>query len=82
MTGPAGETHVYRKRYLAFRIRELYRNGPDEAIRRLLGGDEVEQFWNGLRYTSLLSTQDSRMLAEYRRRRPNDCSSPSRATES
>jgi septal ring factor EnvC (AmiA/AmiB activator) len=56
-----------RKRYLAFRIRELYRNGPDEAIRRLLGGDEVEQFWNGLRYTSLLSTQDSRMLAEYRR---------------
>ena len=56
-----------RKRYLAFRIRELYRSGPDDAIRRLLGGDEVEQFWNGLRYTSLLSTQDSRMLAEYRR---------------
>jgi septal ring factor EnvC (AmiA/AmiB activator) len=55
-----------RKRYLAFRIRELYRSGPDQAIRRLLGGDEVEQFWNGVRYTSLLSTRDKRMLADYR----------------
>ena len=55
-----------RRRYLAFRLREVYRAGPDRAVRRLIGGDEVDGFWSGLRYAAFLSERDARVLRSFR----------------
>jgi len=55
-----------RRRYLEFRLRELYKAGPDQVLRRLVGGDRAEQYWGGLRYASFLSERDARVLGRYR----------------
>jgi len=55
-----------RQDYLAFRLRELYRAGPHQALRRLIAGAEVEKYWAGLRYAAFLSDRDGRMLHEFR----------------
>lgn len=55
-----------RRSYLAFRLREIYKGGRHEALRRLVGGGEVEAYWAGLRYASFLSQRDSRVLGAYR----------------
>lgn len=55
-----------RRRYLAFRLREIYKAGRNEELRRLVGGGEVEAYWSGLRYASFLSQRDSRVLQAYR----------------
>lgn len=55
-----------RKRYLRFRLREIYKSGPEDSIRAMIGGDRVEAYWAGLRYASFLSERDGRILAEFR----------------
>ncbi len=55
-----------RHRYLAFRLRELYRAGPDRTLRQFVGGSEARRYFSGLRYTSFLSERDGRVLAEFR----------------
>ena len=56
-----------RRRYLAFRLREMYKRGPGAALRRLLGGDEAQSFLGGLRYATYLSERDRDTLASFRR---------------
>lgn len=55
-----------RRAYLAFRLREIYKEGPEQAVRRFIGGAEVEEFWSGLRYATYLSERDGQILDEYR----------------
>jgi len=55
-----------RSVYLAFRLREIYKEGPEQALRRFIGGAEVERFWRGLRYANYLSERDGQVLEEYR----------------
>jgi len=55
-----------RRAYLSFRLREIYKEGSDQALRRFIGGAEVESYWRGLRYAAYLSERDGQVLAEYR----------------
>ena len=55
-----------RRGYLAFRLREIYKAGPDQALRRLIGDDAIERYWEGVRYASYLSDRDARVLRAYR----------------
>lgn len=58
-----------RARYLRFRLRQLYREGPTRAARIAVGGDDVESYLGSLRYASWLGARDARLLAEFRRDR-------------
>jgi septal ring factor EnvC (AmiA/AmiB activator) len=55
-----------RGRYLAFRLREIYKEGPERTLRQFIGGAGVERYWSGLRYATYLSERDGRVLREYR----------------
>ncbi len=55
-----------RLRYLAFRLREIYKAGPEPGLRRLIAGDDVENYWKGLTYASFLSVRDAEIVADYR----------------
>lgn len=59
------EVQAERSRYLAFRLREIYKEGPRQALRTLVGGGS-EGPWSGLRYASLLSERDGKMLSAFR----------------
>jgi septal ring factor EnvC (AmiA/AmiB activator) len=54
-----------RRSYLTFRLREIYKEGPEQALKRLVGGSEVEEYWAGLRYAAYLSERDARVIKEY-----------------
>jgi septal ring factor EnvC (AmiA/AmiB activator) len=56
-----------RKGYLSFRLREVYKQGPDRALRRSVSGGDVESFLGGLRYAAFLSARDARILRQYRK---------------
>ena len=53
-----------RAGYLSFRLREIYKDGPYQALRRILagGGDPLA----ARRYAAHLSARDARVLAEHR----------------
>jgi septal ring factor EnvC (AmiA/AmiB activator) len=55
-----------RRRYLSFRLREIYKGGSDQLLRRLLTGDELETYFEGLGYASYLSERDALVLDDYR----------------
>lgn len=55
-----------RRAYLAFRLREMYKQGPAHGLRRALSGGDVESFLGGLRYAAFLSARDARTLEMYR----------------
>ena len=55
-----------RRDYLAFRLREIYKAGPDPTLRRLLAGDALDGYWKGLGYAAYLSERDSEVLRAYR----------------
>jgi septal ring factor EnvC (AmiA/AmiB activator) len=61
-----GNSQDQRRRYLGFRLREVYKDGPEQLLRPLLGGEEAEGFWDGLRYAVYLNDRDARVLREYR----------------
>lgn len=54
-----------RKQYLSFRLREMYKRGSGQTLRRLVGGEESEGYFRGLEYASFLSARDGRILAAY-----------------
>jgi septal ring factor EnvC (AmiA/AmiB activator) len=55
-----------RRGYLAFRLREMYKAGPERELRKLVGGETVESYWSGLRYAAYLNERDARVLRAYR----------------
>jgi septal ring factor EnvC (AmiA/AmiB activator) len=55
-----------RKDYLAFRLREIYKSGPEQELRRFVGGAGIERYWEGVRYAAYLSERDARVLRAYR----------------
>jgi len=55
-----------RRLYLAFRLREIYKEGPEQALKRVIGGAEVEEYWAALRYAAYLSERDARVIGDYR----------------
>ncbi|HXV75363.1 MAG TPA: peptidoglycan DD-metalloendopeptidase family protein [Candidatus Polarisedimenticolaceae bacterium] len=55
-----------RRGYLAFRLREIYKQGPDRTLRRAVGDVQLESYLAGLRYAAFLSSRDARVLADYR----------------
>lgn len=56
-----------RRRYLSFRVREMYKQGPALTVRRVVAGDEdVRSFLAGLRYAEYLGERDTRLLEEFR----------------
>jgi septal ring factor EnvC (AmiA/AmiB activator) len=55
-----------RRHYLAFRLREIYKQGPQQTLRRVVGGRELDTYLEGLRYAAFLSERDSRVLDAYR----------------
>ncbi len=54
-----------RQRYLAFRLREMYKGGSRQSLRRWLGEQNREAYWAGLRYAAFLSARDNDVLARY-----------------
>jgi septal ring factor EnvC (AmiA/AmiB activator) len=55
-----------RRTYLAFRLREIYKQGPQQTLRRVVGGEELDSYLDGMRYAAFLSERDSRVLSAYR----------------
>lgn len=55
-----------RRHYLAFRLREIYKQGQQQTLRRVVGGEELDTYLEGLRYAAFLSERDSRVLEAYR----------------
>jgi murein hydrolase activator len=53
-----------RASYLSFRLREIYKDGPYQALRRVLGG--ADDPLAAQRYAAHLSSRDARVLAEHR----------------
>ena len=64
--GVLADEQQERRRYLAFRLREIYKEGRERALRQFVGGESVERQWSGLNYASYLSERDGRVLREYR----------------
>lgn len=54
------------RRYLEFRLREIYKTGAHEELRRLVEGGSSSDYWKGVRYASLLSERDQARIAAYR----------------
>jgi septal ring factor EnvC (AmiA/AmiB activator) len=54
-----------RREYLTFRLREIYKEGPEQLLKRVVGSGEVEEYWAALRYASFLSDRDARVMVEY-----------------
>jgi septal ring factor EnvC (AmiA/AmiB activator) len=55
-----------RRHYLAFRLREIYKQGPQQTLRRVVGGEELDSYLEGMRYAAFLSERDSLVLAAFR----------------
>jgi len=55
-----------RRGYLAFRLREIYKGGSGDWLRRVLQGDSVEAYWDALDYASYLSERDREVLGGLR----------------
>jgi septal ring factor EnvC (AmiA/AmiB activator) len=64
-SGALTRSQEERRRYLSFRLREMYKRGSAQELRRLVGGEESEAYFRGLAYASFLSARDGRMLAAY-----------------
>jgi len=61
-----GQEQRTRRRYLAFRLREIYKGGPAQSLRRLSGGGSQDAYWDGWRYAAHLSDRDGKTLASFR----------------
>ena len=60
------EVQQERRAYLAFRLREMYKGGSRQTLRRWLGERERQTYWGGLRYAAFLSARDNSVLSSYR----------------
>jgi septal ring factor EnvC (AmiA/AmiB activator) len=54
-----------RRAYLTFRLREIYKEGPEQLLKRVVGGGEIEDYWAALRFAYFLSDRDARVIGEY-----------------
>ena len=55
-----------RHRYLEFRLREIYKAGTAQELRRVLGGEGVDDYWSGLRFAAFLSERDGDLIQSFR----------------
>jgi septal ring factor EnvC (AmiA/AmiB activator) len=55
-----------RRGYLAFRLREAYKSGTAQELQRFVGGDDIEDYWTGLRYAAYLGQRDTDLIESYR----------------
>jgi len=60
------DAQAERRDYLAFRLREIYKSGPERTLREWVGDDQTADYWSGLRYASVLSERDARTIVAYR----------------
>ena len=56
------DAQAERRGYLAFRLREIYKSGSSDWLRRVLEGESVEAYWEALDYASYLSERDREVL--------------------
>jgi len=56
-----------RLEYLAFRLREIYKSGPNDWLRRVIDGESVDGYWKALNYAAYLSQRDRDVLFALRR---------------
>ncbi len=61
-----GADQARRLPRLNARVREIYKRGPAEVLKRVLSPAAGPDALDGLRYASYLSRRDARQLAEYR----------------
>ena len=61
------EEQTERKDYLSFRLREVYKGGEADPLRRLLADGDGDAYWDGLRYAGYLNERDRRVLNAYRK---------------
>ena len=61
-----GEAQAQRERYLAFRLREIYKDGAARGLSRMLGVEDADGYWEGLQYAAFLSERDAAVLEGYR----------------
>jgi septal ring factor EnvC (AmiA/AmiB activator) len=59
------EAQAQRRRYLAFRLREIYKAGSEQTVHRFLGGRGLGLGWSGLGYASYLSERDRQVLEAF-----------------
>jgi septal ring factor EnvC (AmiA/AmiB activator) len=57
---------VERRRYLEFRLREIYKAGEHGALRRLLGSAESAEAWTAASYAGYLNQRDAEVLEAFR----------------
>lgn len=55
-----------RRRYLSFRLREIYKAGPQGRLRHLFGGATAGDLRSGLLYAAYYSERDGRVLDQLR----------------
>ncbi len=63
--GDLEDAQQERQAYLAFRLREMYKGGARQTLRRWLGNSEGKTYWGGLRYAAFLSARDHAVLSKY-----------------
>ncbi len=61
------QAQARRQRYLAFRLREIYKLGPAPQIQRLAAWGEPRDYARALQDAAYLSGRDARVLEAYRR---------------
>ncbi len=59
------DAQAQRRRYLAFRLREIYKAGSEQTVFRFLGGRGPGLGWSGLGYASYLSVRDQQVLEAF-----------------
>jgi len=55
-----------RRRYLTFRLREIYKRGPEATLRRIVDGEDSASFLAGIRTAAYLSEKDRRTIDSLR----------------
>lgn len=55
-----------RRRYLAFRMREMYKAGPGGVLAAVLGGAQERDALAGVRYAAYLGERDAHLLRAFR----------------
>ena len=59
------EAQELRRRYLAFKLRQIYKAGSEQTVHRFLGGRGLGLGWSGVGYASYMSQRDLQVLEAF-----------------